>query len=157
MAVCCSQTIKDINTKFFLVRSIRYQRLGYFVVDVAVAGFMISGLLILILERTNIRHFEIHQCHQAGQLIFLYHSFFLIGKGMFWGNVLGLGICALQYFTNIIPLDPEAYYIATVPIAFNWSLIIALNIGTLLASMLMMVGPSYLITKILPAKIIRYE
>ena len=58
---------------------------------------------------------------------------------------------------QILSLDPEAYYIATVPIAFNWPLIIALNIGTLIASMLMMVGPSYLITKILPAKIIRYE
>jgi lipoprotein-releasing system permease protein len=89
--------------------------------------------------------------------IFLYHSLFLIGKGMLWGNIIGLSICALQYFTGIIPLDPEAYYIATVPILFNWPLIIGLNIGTLLASILMMIGPSYLITKILPAKIIRYE
>ncbi|MDO9633528.1 MAG: ABC transporter permease, partial [Paludibacter sp.] len=66
-------------------------------------------------------------------------------------------ICAIQYFTGILPLDPEAYYIATVPIIFNWPFILLLNVGTLLASILMMIGPSYLITKILPAKIIRYE
>jgi lipoprotein-releasing system permease protein len=89
--------------------------------------------------------------------IFLYHSIFLIGKGMFWGNIIGLIFCVLQYFTGIIPLDAEAYYVSTVPIMFNWTYIIVLNIGTALASVLMMIGPSYLITKILPAKIIRYE
>ena len=89
--------------------------------------------------------------------IFLYHSFFLIGKGMLWGNFIGLSLCAIQYFTGIVPLDPEAYYVATVPIYFNWLYIVLLNAGTLIASLLMMIGPSYLITKINTAKIIRYE
>ena len=76
---------------------------------------------------------------------------------MLWGNAIGLTICALQYFFNIVPLKAEAYYVSSVPIVFNLTLLILLNIGTLLASVLMMIGPSYLITKILPAKIIRYE
>jgi lipoprotein-releasing system permease protein len=156
-----TQTIKDINPQIFSWLDLLDINVWVILLLMfAVAGFnMISGLLILILERTNMIGIlkSIGATNWSIRKIFLYHSFFLIGKGMFWGNILGLGICALQYFTNIIPLDPEAYYIATVPIAFNWPLIIALNIGTLLASMLMMVGPSYLITKILPAKIIRYE
>ena len=126
----------------------------------AVAGFnMISGLLILILERTSMIGVlkSLGANNWSIRKIFLYHSVFLIGKGMFWGNIIGLIFCALQYFTGIIPLDAEAYYVSTVPIMFNWTYIIVLNIGTALASVLMMIGPSYLITKILPAKIIRYE
>lgn len=126
----------------------------------AVAGFnMISGLLILILERTSMIGIlkSLGANNWSIRKIFLYHSIFLIGKGMFWGNIIGLIFCVLQYFTGIIPLDAEAYYVSTVPIMFNWTYIIVLNIGTALASVLMMIGPSYLITKILPAKIIRYE
>jgi len=120
---------------------------------------MISGLLILILERTNMIGIlkSMGATNWSVRKIFLYHSAFLIGKGMFWGNVIGLSLCAIQYFTGAIPLDAEAYYVATVPITFNWLYIILLNVGTLLASLLMMIGPSYLITKIIPSKIIRYE
>jgi lipoprotein-releasing system permease protein len=89
--------------------------------------------------------------------IFLYHSLFLIGKGMLWGNIIGLGLCAVQYFFHVVPLDPVSYYVATVPITFNWLYIVLLNIGTFVISVLMLVGPSYLITKISPAKIVRYE
>lgn len=126
----------------------------------AVAGFnMISGLLILILEKTNMigilksygaRNWSIRK-------IFLYESIFLIGKGMVWGNIIGLLICIIQYQFKIIPLDPASYYTSTVPITFNWLYILLLNIGTLVTSILMLIGPSYLITKISPAKIIRYE
>lgn len=76
---------------------------------------------------------------------------------MIWGNIAGLSIITLQYFTGIIPLDPEAYYVSTVPVVFHWPLFLLLNAGTLVASVAMMIGPSYLITRILPAKIIRYE
>ena len=156
-----TQTIKDINPQIFSWLDLLDINVWVILLLMfAVAGFnMISGLLILILERTNMIGIlkSLGATNWSVRKVFLYHSFFLIGKGMLWGNILGLSICTLQYFTGIIPLDPEAYYIATVPIVFNWFLIVALNIGTLLASMLMMVGPSYLITKILPAKIIRYE
>lgn len=156
-----TQTIRDINPQIFSWLDLLDINVWVILfLMLAVAGFnMISGLLILILERTTMIGIlkSIGATNWSVRKIFLYHSLFLIGKGMLWGNIIGLSICAIQYFTGIIPLDPEAYYIATVPVLFNWPLIIGLNIGTLLASILMMIGPSYLITKILPAKIIRYE
>lgn len=126
----------------------------------AVAGFiMISGLLILILEKTSMIGIlkSMGATNWSVRKVFLYHSLFLIGKGMLWGNLIGLSICALQYYFKIIPLDAVNYYTDAVPVLFNWSIIALLNAGTLAASLLMMIGPSYLITKILPAKIIRYE
>lgn len=89
--------------------------------------------------------------------IFLYESIFLIGKGMLWGNIIGLAVCFIQYQFKLIPLDPVSYYTSTVPITFNWLYIILLNVGTLITSILMLIGPSYLITKISPAAIMRYE
>lgn len=156
-----TQNIKDLNPQIFSWLDLLDLNVWVILaLMLVVAGFnMISGLLILILERTNMIGIlkSIGATNWSIRKIFLYHSLFLIGKGVLWGNVVGLGLCAIQYFTGIIPLNPEAYYIATVPIVFHWPLIIALNIGTLLISLLMMIGPSYLITKILPAKIIRYE
>lgn len=126
----------------------------------AVAGFnMISGLLILILERTSMIGIlkSMGATNWSVRKIFLYHSLFLIGKGMIWGNIIGISICAIQYYFKIIPLDAVNYYTDSVPVLFNWSIIAILNAGTLIASLLMMIGPSFLITKILPATIIRYE
>lgn len=125
-----------------------------------VAGFnMISGLLILILERTNMIGIlkSVGATNWSVRKIFLYHSSFLIGKGMMWGNLIGFTVCIIQYYTHIIPLDPASYYTSYVPISFNWIFILGLNVGTIIASLLMMIGPSWLITKILPSKIIRYE
>lgn len=156
-----TQTIKDINPQIFSWLDLLDMNVWVILfLMLAVAGFnMISGLLILILERTNMIGIlkSIGATNWSVRKIFLYHSLFLIGKGMLWGNIAGLLLCAIQYFTGILPLDPEAYYISTVPVLFNWPLILLLNAGTLLASILMMIGPSYLITKILPATIIRYE
>jgi len=156
-----TQTIKQINPQIFSWLDLLDMNVWVILLlMLAVAGFnMISGLLILILERTNMIGIlkSMGATDWSVRKIFLYHSFFLISKGIIWGNVIGLSLCAIQYFTGIVPLDPEAYYVATVPISFNWLYIILLNVGTLLASILMMIGPSYLITKIDPAKIIRYE
>ena len=156
-----TQTIKQINPQIFSWLDLLDMNVWVILIlMLAVSGFnMISGLLILILERTNMIGIlkSIGATDWSVRKIFLYHSFFLVSKGMLWGNVIGLTLCTVQYFTGIIPLDPEAYYVATVPISFNWLYIVLLNLGTLLASLLMMIGPSYLITKITPAKIIRYE
>jgi len=156
-----TQTIKQLNPQIFSWLNLLDMNVWVILIlMLAVAGFnMISGLLILILERTNMIGIlkSIGATNWSIRKIFLYHSFFLIGKGMLWGNVIGLSLCAIQYFTGVVPLDPTAYYVATVPITFNWLYIILLNAGTLAASLLMMIGPSYLITKINPAKIIRYE
>lgn len=126
----------------------------------AVAGFtMISGLLIIILERTNMIGIlkALGENNTSIRKIFLYISFFLIGKGMLWGNIIGISICLIQSHFRIITLDPSTYYLDAVPIDLNILSLVLLNIGTLCASMLMMLGPSYLITKIDPAKSIRFE
>ena len=156
-----TQSIKQLNPQIFSWLDLLDMNVWVILIlMLSVAGFnMISGLLILILERTNMIGIlkSIGATDWSVRKIFLYHSFFLIAKGMIWGNIIGLSLCAIQYFTGIIPLDPEAYYVATVPITFNWLYIFLLNAGTLLASILIMIGPSYLITKITPANIIRYE
>ena len=156
-----TRTIKQLNPQIFgWLELIDMNVWVILTLMLAVAGFiMISGLLILILERTNMIGVlkSLGMTNWSIRKIFLYHSFFLILKGMIWGNFIGLTICALQYFFHFFPLDPEMYYVATVPIYFNWLFIILLNIGTLIASLLMMIGPSFLITKISPVEIIRYE
>ena len=156
-----TQTIKQLNPQIFSWLDLLDMNVWVILIlMLAVAGFnMISGLLILILERTSMIGIlkSMGATDWSVRKIFLYHSFFLIGKGMLWGNLIGLSLCAVQYFTGVVPLDAEAYYVATVPITFNWLYIFLLNAGTFIASLIMMIGPSYLITKINPATIIRYE
>ena len=127
---------------------------------IGVAGFtMISGLLIIIIERTNMigilkalgaNNFTIRRT-------FLWFAVFLIGKGMFWGNAIGLAFCIFQSQFGLFKLDPETYYVDTVPVSFNVLLFVLINLGTLFASVLMLIGPSFLITKINPANSMRYE
>ncbi len=155
------QTIRDLSPQLFGWLDLLDMNVWVILsLMLAVAGFnMISGLLILILERTNMIGIlkSVGATNWSVRKVFLYFAVFLIGKGMLWGNVIGLSLCALQYFTHAIPLDPEAYYVSYVPIVFNWTYLVLLNIGTFAASILMMIAPSYLIAKISPAKIIRYE
>lgn len=127
---------------------------------IGVAGFtMISGLLIIIIERTQM--IGILKALGANNLtirkVFLWFSVFLIGKGMLWGNAIGIAFCLLQSRFNIFKLNPETYYVDTVPVSVNIWIFLLINIGTLLASVLMLLGPSYLITKINPASSMRYE
>lgn len=125
-----------------------------------VAGFtMISGLLIIIIERTNMIGIlkALGATDFTIRKTFLWFAVFLIGKGMLWGDVIGLSVCVLQSQFGIFTLDPETYYVATVPVSFNFWLFFLVNIGTLLISVLMLIGPSFLITKINPASSMRYE
>jgi lipoprotein-releasing system permease protein len=155
------QTIKELNGQIFgWLELIDMNVWVILFLMLAVSGFnMISGLLILILERTNMIGIlkSLGSTNWSIRKIFMFHSFFLISKGMLWGNIIGIGICLIQYYTHIIALDPESYYVSYVPISINLLYIVLLNVGTFVASILMMVGPSYLITKISPAKIIRFE
>lgn len=126
----------------------------------AVAGFtMISGLLIIILERTNMIGIlkALGQNNVSIRKIFLYVSFFLIGKGMLWGNLIGVSLCLIQSYFHVITLDPSIYYLDAVPVDLSVFSLVLLNIGTFCVAMLMMLGPSFLITKIDPAKSIRFE
>ena len=125
-----------------------------------VAGFnMISGLLILILEKTNM--IGVLKSLGAEDLtirrVFLYQAAYLIGKGLFWGNLIGIGLAFLQLKTGIITLDPTSYYIKTVPINLELIHILLLNAGTMAAIILMLLVPSQLITRITPVKAIKYD
>ena len=156
-----TRSIKELNPMIFeWLDVLDINVVIILVLMLAVAGFtMISGLLIIILERTNMIGIlkALGQNNQSIRRIFLYVSFFLIGKGMLWGNVIGLSLCFIQSYFHIISLDPSNYYLDAVPIDLNIVSFLLLNIGTLCAAMLMMLGPSYLITKIEPARSIRFE
>ncbi len=125
-----------------------------------VAGFnMISGLLILILERTNMIGIlkGLGAMNSTIRKIFLYQSGYLALKGLFWGNIIGLLLCIIQYKFNLISLNPESYYLDTVPIHFNLLHIIQLNLGTLLSTLLFLLIPSMIIARVSPEKSIRFN
>lgn len=127
---------------------------------VIVAGFnMISGLLILILERTNMIGIlkGLGTVDASIRRIFLYQSGYLALKGLLWGNLIGLVICFLQYKFNLITLDPESYYLDTVPINFNILHILLLNLGTLVSTLLFLLIPSMIIARVSPEKSIRFN
>ena len=155
------RSIKELNPMIFSwLEVLDINVVVILVLMLAVAGFtMISGLLIIILERTNMIGIlkALGENNRSIRKIFLYVSFFLIGKGMLWGNVIGISLCLLQSYTHLIKLDSSIYYLDAVPVDLNVVSLALLNIGTLLVSMLMMLGPSYLITRISPAKSIHFE
>jgi lipoprotein-releasing system permease protein len=125
-----------------------------------VAGFnMISGLLIIILERANMIGImkSIGANNISIQKVFLYHAAFLIGRGLLWGNIIGIGLCLLQQQFGIIQLDPSSYYVATVPVNLSFIPILLLNLGTILITVLMLILPSMLVTRISPAEAIRFD
>ena len=127
---------------------------------VLVAGFnMISGLLIIILERTSMIGIlkALGSENWTIRKIFLYHASFLIGKGLFWGNFFGISLCLIQKYFGLVTLDPSTYYISVVPINFNFANILLINLGTLIVTVSMLIFPSVIITKISPAKAIRFE
>lgn len=126
----------------------------------AVAGFnMISGLLIIILERTNTIGIlkAMGARNSSIRHIFLYQAVFLIGKGMVWGNLVGVALILIQYYTHLIPLDAAAYYVDFVPVELHFWQWLVINIATLCITTLMLIVPSYIITKIQPAKSIKFE
>jgi len=125
-----------------------------------VAGFnMVSGLLILILDRTNMIGIlkALGSPNVSIRKIFMYQSGFLILRGLFWGNIIGIGICLLQKYTGIMELDQSSYYLNTVPVNLNALHVIVLNLGTALAIIGMLIIPSMIISRISPARAIRFE
>jgi len=125
-----------------------------------VAGFnMVSGLLILILDRTNMIGIlkALGSPNVSIRKIFMYQSGFLILRGLFWGNIIGIGICLLQKYTGIMELDQSSYYLNTVPVNLNVLHVIVLNLGTALAIIGMLIIPSMIISRISPARAIRFE
>lgn len=125
-----------------------------------VAGFnMVSNLLILILEKTNMIGIlkALGSNDKTIRKVFLYQAAYLISKGLFWGNIIGIGLALLQLKTGLITLDPSSYYIRTVPVNLELIHIIILNAGTMAAILFMLLVPSRLISRITPVKAIRYD
>lgn len=156
-----TQTIEELNPQIFAWLEVLDLNVWVILIlMLGVASFsMISGLLIIILERTNMRGIlkALGDTNRSIRKIFLYFSAFIIGKGIVWGNLIGLTLCYIQNQWHIVKLDPVNYYIDSVPIYFNVWIWLILNISTLIVSMLILVGPSYLISRIHPAKSIRFE
>ena len=127
---------------------------------IVIAGInMITALLVLILERVQMIGIlkVLGSYNTSIRKIFLYNATYLILKGLFWGNLIGLSIIGIQHFFKIITLNPETYYVTTMPVYISFSAIVLLNLGTLLLCFLMLIIPSYIITRITPSKSIRFS
>lgn len=130
------------------------------VLMVCVAGFtMISGLLIIILERTQMIGVlkAVGARNKTIRHTFLWFAAFIIGQGLIIGNLLGLGIIALQKYSGLVKLDPQTYYVSEAPMEINIPLFVLLNIATLIICVFVLIAPSYFISHIHPAKSMRYE
>ena len=160
-AIYCSRTSEELYPQIFAWLDLLDTNVWVILILMTgVAGFtMISGLLIIILERTQMIGVlkALGADNASIRQIFLSFSVFLIGRGMCWGNVIGLSCCLIQYFFEPIKLDPATYYVNAVPVELHLGWIVLLNVCTLLVSVGMLVGPSYLTSHIHPAKSIRFE
>lgn len=157
----CVRSVEELNPQVFAWLGVLDVNIWVILVlMIGVAGFtMISGLLIIIIERTSMIGVlkSLGACNYTIRKLFLWFAVFLIGKGMLWGNVIGLMFYLIQRNFGLFRLDPTTYYMETVPVSLNLWHFLLLNAGTLLVSILMLLGPSYLITRISPAKSMRYE
>ena len=127
---------------------------------ILVASFnMISGLLVLILERSSMIGIlkALGSTNWSIRKIFLYLSVFLTSRGMLWGNIIGVALILIQKIFEVIKLDPTTYYVDVVPVNFSLMHLLFLNIGSIIITTIMLVIPSYLVSKISPEKSIRFD
>ena len=155
------QTLKEQNPAVFAWLDLLDMNVVVIIVlMLLVAGFnIVSGLIILILDGVQL----IGTLKALGadnsfvRRIFITQASMLIGKGVLYGNIFGFALAAVQYFGHLIPLDSAAYYVSYVPIAFPWGWLVALNVLTITVSVLILLLPSMIITKISPAKVMHFE
>jgi lipoprotein-releasing system permease protein len=127
---------------------------------ILVAGInMITALLVLILERTQMIGIlkALGSSDWMVRKIFLYNAMYLIGVGLFWGNLIGIGLLLIQKYFKLFPLNPSTYYVSEAPIYLDISYILLLNAGTFLLCFIMLLIPSFIIAKISPVRAIRFE
>lgn len=156
-----TQTVTDKYASIFEWINIFDKNIyGIIGIMILVAGInMITALLVLILERTQMIGIlkALGSTNWSIRKLFLYNASYLILLGLFWGNILGLGLLFAQKYLKLFPLDPSVYYVTEAPVYISFSYILALNIGTLILCFLMLLVPSYIITKISPVKAIRFD
>ncbi len=127
---------------------------------ILIAGInMITALLVLILERTQMIGVlkALGNNNWSIRKIFLYNAAYLIGRGLLWGNLIGIGLLVIQKYFGIISLNPETYYVNQAPVYLNLNYIVLINSGTLILCLLMLIVPSYIVSKISPVKAIKFE
>ena len=155
------QTLQDQNPAIFAwLDLLDLNVVVIIILMLLVSGFnIVSGLIILILDGVQLIGTlkALGANNRFVRQIFITQAAWLIGKGVLWGNILGLGLAAIQYFGHLMPLDPTTYYVSYVPVTFAWGWIIALNILTIGISLLILLLPSMIITKISPAKVMHFE
>lgn len=119
---------------------------------------MVVALLVLILERTQLIGLlkSLGANNWSIRKIFIYNAIYLIGRGLFWGNLIALSLLYIQKYFGIVKLNPESYYVSVAPVDVNYLHILFLNLGTILVCSLVLVVPSYIITKISPVKSLRF-
>ncbi len=130
------------------------------VLMICVASFTVmSGMLIIMLERINMIGIlkALGATNASIRRIFVNFSVMLVGRGMLWGNVAGLGLCLLQHIFHVVKLDSSVYYLESVPIKFDWTCIVGVNAVTLLISLIVILGSSYLMGLGKPAQTMKFE
>jgi lipoprotein-releasing system permease protein len=156
-----TQTITDKYASVFEWINIFDKNIyGIIGIMILIAGInMITALLVLILERTQMIGIlkALGSNNWSIRKLFLYNATYLIMLGLFWGNIIGLGLLFAQKYLKLFPLDPSVYYVTEAPVYINVTYILALNLGTLILCLLMLLVPSYIVTKISPVKAIRFE
>ena len=156
-----TQTLEQLNPQIFgWLDLLDINVIIIILLMLCVSGFsIITGLIILILESVNLIGTlkALGANNQFVRRIFIYEAILLVGKGMVFGNIIGLGLVALQHFTRIIPLDAATYYVSYVPMAFPWGWLIILNLGVLAISWLVLLAPSAIVSQISPAKVMHFE
>lgn len=156
-----TQTVKQLNPQIFSWLDLLDMNVVVIIIlMLCVSGFnIVSGLIILILD--SIRLIGTLKALGANnrfvRRVFITQSALLIGKGVLWGDIIGLGLAAIQYFTHVLPLDASTYFVSYVPIAFPWLAFLLLNIGTVLITLLILLAPSAIVTRISPAQVMHFE
>ena len=156
-----SRTVIDNSPQLFDWLDLQNMNVRVIIILMLIVGIinMVTALFILILEQSQLIGTLMALGSQNWRIrkIFIYHSLYLIIRGIFWGNLIGLSLCWIQKQFQILELDKSTYYMSYVPIDLNIAHIIALNVGTFIICWLMLIIPSYLISKINPIKAIRFE
>ena len=156
-----SQTLEQVNPQIFAWLDLLDMNVVIIIIlMLCVAGFnIVSGLIILILDSVRLIGVlkALGGCNRFVRRIFIFESSMLVGKGMLLGNLIGLGIAALQYFTHILPLDSATYYVDFVPVAFPFWWLLLLNLGIAAVSVLVMIAPSAVASQVSPARVMRYD
>lgn len=156
-----TQTLEQLNPQIFGWLDLLDMNVVIIIVLMLLVSVfsIITGLIILILDSiTLIGTLKALGAHDRFvQRIFVYEAILLVVKGVVWGNMVGFGIVALQYFTHLIPLDAAVYYVSYVPMAFPWGWFLVLNVGVLALAWLVMLAPSAIITKISPSRVMHFE